>query len=765
MYFNSEDIPQSSLDIDQYKKVLDFKLKVSAKGGLYKEYSGANNFSKLLQEHLTTFCLQQFSDRSANKTDDNRIADSAYTSTVTKILESKLDRALSHFGDEKNVWLDPILSTRSNITEKTEENFQNRFDINKLLKSPSSLNIKAPPQFGLTCLARYLVLEAWKAGNIWIYLDFRKLDLNQLSSTVRRKLSLLNQTGENISCIVLDSWKSNLPNSKKVLKRLVQEFPNVPIIVMQTINDITFREEEPDEEIDRDFCNLHLLALPRTQIRKVVSEYNANKFLGDENLVLEKVLNDLETLNIHRTAINCITLLKVSEFKFDSGPTNRTEMIEKVLFVLFNMVKVPEHEAHPDLKDCEYILGKFCEDLIRRQKFEFSKNEFIDDLTLFCREKLLNLNVTLVFNILFENSIILNIRGVYVFRASFWIYYFAAKRMYADDQFKQFMLTDFNYAAYPEVIEFFAGIDRNRTEIINKVLTDLSQIREKVDTKVGLEQDFNPLNNATWNPKEEDLLEITDELKDDVSKSKLPDEVKDKYADLSYNQLKPYHQTVKKVFETYSFRQLFHQVSASSKALRNSDYVEPELKKALLEEIMKSWKLVSKILFVLAPFLAEKDSISFDGQGFRLAGDFGDTFEKKLSNIVQANPINVVEIFRYDLYSKKIGPLLFDFFNKEEDQLVRHQCACVLFIEKPPGWEKEIANYIVSLKKDSFYLYDLTGQLRNNYQYSFSTSNELAGLRKLIKLCIAKHQFGGRKPGLKEIARISNNVIPERVDE
>ena len=67
---------------------------------------------------------------------------------------------------------------------------------------------------------------------------------------------------------------------------------------MQTIDDSKFLEDEEDIKIDREFNVLHLLALPRNQIRQVVCEYNKSKDIGEEDVVLNKVVNDLETLKI-----------------------------------------------------------------------------------------------------------------------------------------------------------------------------------------------------------------------------------------------------------------------------------------------------------------------------------------------------------------------------------------------------------------------------------------------------------------------------------
>ena len=77
--------------------------------------------------------------------------------------------------------------------------------------------------------------------------------------------------------------------------------------------------------------------------------------------------------------MNCFTLLKVAEKYFDESPINRTDMIEKVLFVLFNMDGLSRYKTKPDLKDCEYVLGRYCEKMIKNQNY-LKKNQAVISL-------------------------------------------------------------------------------------------------------------------------------------------------------------------------------------------------------------------------------------------------------------------------------------------------------------------------------------------------------------------------------------------------
>lgn len=534
---------------------------------------------------------------------------------------------------------------------------------------------------------------------------------------------------------------------------------------MHTIDDSKFLSGQNDIKIDRTFKILHLLALPRNQLRKVVSEYNKVREIGAEDAVLKKVVSDLEVLNIHRTPLNCLTLLKVSEKYFDESPVNRTNMLEMVLFVLFNMDGIPTYKTKPDLKDCEYVLGRFCEKLIRQDLYSFSRDAFLNEITAFCKEKLIDLEVDVVFDVLAANNIITKLDLGYIFRSSYWIYYFAAKRMHNDPDFANYIFSSKKYIAFPEIIEFYTGTDRNRIDALQILTKDIRDTCNIVNIKVRLPENMNPFALIQWRPTEEQIQKVQDEISDNVLNSGLPDTIKDQHADRNYNQIRPYNQTIQSFFEEYSLHNLMQNVKASSRALRNSDYVKPEMKKEILNEILRSWDQISKVLLALTPVLAHKGRAEFAGQAFVLSDDFGSTFEERINTIIQANMTNVVGFFKDDLFSSKMGPLLYDHFITESDPNKKHQLALLFVFTRPREWKKHIENYIISLSKNSFYLYDIVNALRSKYRFDFVSPDELKEMSFLIKMCIAKHEFGSKKPGLHEIIKISNQALPKREPE
>ncbi len=748
-YFNDEPIRKSEINTEEVKKISDFKDKVSDLGSYHWTYNGVQDFEKVFRRQLTDFLLNSFRQLIKETTKGN-----VQFEVLRSKFKERLDKALQAFSSQPIIWLEPLLSNTNEISQNPEENYTKRINISELFDNPDSIIINAPPQFGMTCLAHHLVCEAWEKGNLWLYLDSDETKSHNIHKAAVREAESLGMKITDVKAIILDSWNNYEIDSFKKLKTISDSYKDIPIIVMHRIEDAKFLNEPNTIKIEREFKQLFLLALPRTQIRKVVSEYNRVKEIGAEDKVLTKVISDLEVLNIHRTAMNCFTLLKVAEKYFDESPINRTDMIEKVLFVLFNWDALPRYKTKPDLKDCEYVLGRYCEKMIKSEKYSFTRDEFIKDLKSYCEEKMIDLEVDIVFDIMAANNIIVKHEFDFGFRASFWIYYFAAKRMHSDSAFTEYIFSSKKYTACPEIIEFYTGIDRSKLDALKILTKDIRETCDMVNSKVRLTGDMDIFSLIKWQPTEQQIESAQNQLSESVLNSGLPDDIKDQHADKNYNQLQPYNQSIRAFFEEYSLYNLMQNIRASSRALRNSDYVNPEAKREILFEILRSWEQISNVLLALTPILATKGEASFDGHGFILDGDFGDTFETRVNRIIQVNMTNVVGFFKDDIYSSKIAPLLYEQFIKETDARKKHKIALLLIFSRPRKWKKEIENYIVSLQKNSFYLYDTHNALLSKYNYDFTTEEERSEISFLIKMCFAKHEFGSKKPGLHEIKQI-----------
>ncbi|MEW6646933.1 MAG: metallophosphoesterase [Pseudomonadota bacterium] len=417
---------------------------------------------------------------------------------IERYLRQRLMTSLQAFSSQPNVWVEPTLSETPETNVDHERN--NEFELSSILVNPKSLFIKAPPQYGLTCLGRFLCLEAWRQhNNFWFYIDAKiaKPTLAVINKLMTQELELFGLSENDINCIILDSWSTTDKDAERILQKICQRFPDLPVVCMQTVDSVAFNDLTDIQQI-RKFDVLYLWSLERAKIRKIVSEYNDEKHIGDEDAIMSRVVSDLDVLNIHRTPLNCLTLLKVSELDFDESPVNRTEMIRRVLYLLFNVDDIPQYKTRPDLKDCEYVIGYFCEKLMRRGNYLFTREEFLRDVKLCCDERLIYLETHLLFDVLHANSILVKVGDSFAFKFSYWLFYFAAQRMHHSADFATYILSDMRYANYPEVIEFYAGIDRRRTDALDVLINDVGSLSNAMDKKLGFPDEFNPFRLGQW---------------------------------------------------------------------------------------------------------------------------------------------------------------------------------------------------------------------------------------------------------------------------
>ncbi|MGI4870458.1 MAG: hypothetical protein ACRYFX_04680 [Janthinobacterium lividum] len=763
MYFNDAPVNPRGIDLGQLEKVNQFKDRVTDLGGLYCEYNGVDDFAEKLRGHLYSFFREKKSLDQTEFAQTNKLEE-ALKNSVQGILHKRLDDALHNYSKQPIIWIDPVLSKSNDISNNPEKNYSNKIDVDAFVSNAKSTIIKSPPQFGLTCLAHYLVDQAWKKDKLWLYIDAAKAKPHSIVKSVQNEVRSLGLPVDYpVECIVLDSCTEHDEVFTKKANALTDAFPDKPLIIMFSTGESIFQGEQSSGKLKGKFHYLHLLALPKAQIRKMVSAYNKQARIAEEDKLLSKVVLDLSVLNIHRTPLNCLTLLKASEGNFDESPVNRTRMLELVLTVLFDMDNVPNYKTKPDLKDCEYVLGRFCEGMIRKEAYNFTRMGFLKELREFCNEKLIEVDVDVMFDVLESNSIIMQMtHELFCFRFSYWIYYFAAKRMHNDPAFAEFILTNEKYLTLSELIEFYTGVDRNRNDALLVLTKNIAELRSIVSEKVGLPSDMNPYHLAKWNPTEDSIIKIQKEIGEDVISSQLPDEVKDQYDDNSYDQSKPYNQAVQTVMRDYYLLALMNQISSCCRALRNSDFADADLKRGLFKEIVKGWEEMCKVLLALSPILASKGYANVGGAGFLLANGQDDTFENKLYGLIEAMPTNVVRFFKDDLSSDKIGPLIYDQINNETSDIRKHHIVIFLITERPSGWKNQVEKYIISIHKNSFYLYDTLEVLRVQCKYSFVDENVLREFDYLIRMCLAKHQYGEKKPGLDKLKKIPASMLPKR---
>lgn len=686
---------------------------------------------------------------------------------VEKYLNSKRDNCLKTFNTTPYLWVDPILHTASEQDSQRIET-DSQIDLHDIVSKPRSIVIAGQKQYGLSSLAHHLVMKAWQqeTPKFWLYLNADLLTPNTMliKNTEADQLSQIELQAADVSCVVLDQFEVGADHSAKLLSKITSLYENVPVIVMLTISENAYGHLEPIGPQNREFEYLHLWALPRTGVRKIVASYNDARYIGDENSVVETLIKDMEMLNIPRTPLNCIIVLKTYEAEFEDNAVNRTDLIRRVLFLLFNVEDIPKYKTKPDLRDVEYILGYFSEVLLKSNTSFFTRAEFLKEGRRYCEDREISLEIEVIFDVLYANHIIVERGDKYKFRFLYWILYFAAHRMHHEPKFRDWILQDLNYSAYPELVEFYTGIDRRRDDALEVLIRDLELSIVKYRGDYDFPRVYEIYNHATWDPTEQQIESLQKELQEDVSNSNLPDSIKDEYADLGYDAARPYQQEVRSVLSDQSFCSMMRVVTAASVALRNSDYSSPSIRHELLSKISEGWQEFTNLLIVLTPILASDGYAKVEGAHFTVEEMKGLNEYARFQNLLYHIPFNLVGWYGDLFLSKRMGPMVFKQLEDEDRRFVKHILLLSILKKRPSGWSRVIENYIKTEQRNSFYLDDLLSHLRAEYRYGFMTPKGTEIAKKLIKMILVKHQLGVKVPSKKSIDKVSDSVLPNRFE-
>jgi hypothetical protein len=399
---------------------------------------------------------------------------------------------------------------------------------------------------------------------------------------------------------------------------------------------------------------------------------------------------------------------------------------------------------------------------LENNKEAFPESEFHNICMPFCKENYNTTNTYDLLEVLKNNQILVIIAGQLRFRFSYWIYYFAALRMKISPKFASFMLKDKHSLYFPEIIEFYTGIDGAREDIAKMLIEDLDSLSNTVHAKIGLKEDLNPFKEIKWALNETISGLTQKQLIENVQKSKIPDELKDVIADKNYDSVKPYNQKIHNFLEEYEVKNLMDLTKSASKGLRNSEFISSSLKEQLIEKIFMGWQETIRALILIAPVLAKNGFGGVGGARFKLTEDFPKEYDDCLKSVITSMPHNLKLWYKDDIFSDKLILLLRKYMLTYPDQNIQHILALIECNARPKGWKDSILNYIEKIAKNSFYLGDLYTNLNNNYVSSHMTMGEQFDSEYLIKACWAKHNTGSPKPGSDTVSKVPDNIIPPR---
>jgi predicted phosphodiesterase len=697
---------------------------------------------------------------------------------LTAVYEGKLSLGMQVYQNQPKEWIERYFTEeridRKNVS-MSKLNLHSETDI---INRGKNAYIIASPDCGHTCLAYHFLLTLRKNFNkagIYIKPSFNLKNFVNNIDTSKSEIGIINDA--DVEWIVVDDWGLDGTVAKQMLLTLKSRFPNAPILLMANHGDGFSSDKQEELDFFNSFDVLYLAPITRIQMRSLVEKYNAgNRYMEDGDKVLKRLDDDLRTFNMHRSPYNCITLLEVfSAGQFEEYPVNRTKVLERALRKIFEATDFPNYNTIlPNLEECESAVGYFCTNQIRLIEkkqisaygaFTITQGTFIDKVKPLFEKTGTALRLDVLFEALVLSGILVPCgENAYTFHLRTWAYYFAAVWMLKDKEFANEMLENKRYLHYPEIIEFYTGKTLDRTNALQILNADLSQVVQRVQGKFKVTDDYNPFSQMHVNASEESKQVLIESIKEKIQQTELPREVKDKMLDRTYNVGAPFNQEVYQNVVEYTVQHMFADIKIASKALRNSSMADKGAKQELLDTILRAWSTFAKVVTLVAKDFAQQGCINIDGERFELVEEYDKYNEQeKVWHIIENIPINIMQLFQDDLYSVRLDAILGEYFDSASDKIKKHLLACLMILKNPEGWESRIKNYIAQIGADSYYLNGTLIALAVHKDYGTSGIDNERKTNSLLRTVSYKLDTGSmpssinqaeRKPNMADVPRM-----------
>ena len=695
-----------------------------------------------------------------NLDNNNREQEKLIEDKVMIILQSELNCKMVVYNDQPVVWV-PRLLSKNRVDKMSKIKEKDMLSEDDIISNPRNIIILSPSQYGLSCFGFHFLITSWqKYKQFGLFVPGDVLKKNKFEGYINNRLQEFDKDVDDVKWVVIDDWIVSKKDSKLFLSLINGKFKNTNILLLSPRVERYFKDNPNISIREEGFESLFMAPIQRDGVRSIVKAFNNKHFIEEEEKVLKRVNDDIRDFNMHRTPLNCITLLEVfNNSAFQDNPVNRTEVLERVLRIIFDNHKVPTYRSSvPDMKDCQFVLGYFCKQLIINDSDVFTEDSFKTVLNKYCDDNGITLDIAYLFEILVSNQIITRYADCYCFRFTYWVYYFAAMQMHnGDNDLIDFIITKKNYIHYPEILEFYTGKDRRRVDAVKFMSDDLKKATISVRQKVGWPGDLNLFNFLKCQQSEEQTKKVIDNLESGVRCSNVPSELKDTFEDVAYSPARAFDQSVRKFLEDYSVNYLIQSIHIASKTFRNSDYVDRNSKDALLNSILEGWKTMVHIIWTIAKPLVIHRNIGYDDTHFELVDETlkeGDSLDAQLLRVIVSVPMNIMAYYKNDMYSDKNGKTILQSFERETDKIRKYLLACVIVMERPVGWDQCITRYITQVGQASFYLgnlKDLMLFIYNNYEVDASDETSL---KLLIKKAVWKLEKGDNHPSLKDLSLV-----------
>ena len=393
--------------------------------------------------------------------------------------------------DIKGIFVMPQVVEKIEYKGEKKKEDEEAFSVGEICGFSGSQIIFGSKESGKTVLLDRIILEYTDNLNLYhqlpIRFDFQEMGNRRIESIINRFL------GISITCVddllqthkvvlLIDNLSFGIYDQKNLrrIEVFLSAHPNVRII--GTCSQIV-EGSIPIDLFDYPFFasmrKLHIRSFRTQEIRRLVKNWFSSRPILDQDDKIDKLVRLLLVLNLPRTPLAISMFLWIIEQQENYQPINHATMLENFIEKLF--LKHSRKEIYSDRFDYrnkERLLSDIAYEMLTKgsENYRLSYrrlDEFIDDYMHAKKFEFISAEDVLE-HFLSKGILIEETDGAdrfIRFRFSCFLKYFLMRRIAFDPDFRAYVLSESNFLAFTDEIDYFTGIKRDADDILEIIVT------------------------------------------------------------------------------------------------------------------------------------------------------------------------------------------------------------------------------------------------------------------------------------------------------
>lgn len=378
----------------------------------------------------------------------------------------------------------------TDIEEEVEDIDETNFDLQDLASDEENFVLMGEKEAGKTALLNRLLIELAEGINeyrqIPVRIDFQELGNRRIESEVNQFLGVGSQevgrvaTEHNLTLLVDDiTFEEHDDRRIERLRSFAEEYPGTRIVA-------TYCQSHSGDLPMGSAHSLQLrpleIKLFRTeQLRALVDRWFSESDAINTPSQTQNIVALFEVLDIPRTPLAASMMLWIIEKQEGYKPKNKATMVEN--FIERLLQKHAREEALSgqfDFTNKVFLLSNLAHQMLNNgaanYRIRYSRALECCEEHLQGREWQDEFPARQILDNLIEAGIFAEDGDHIRFRFRCFFEYFLAKRMEHDQEFRESVLSEEQYLAFPGEIEYYTGIKRSCTNILQRFSTRLEDL-------------------------------------------------------------------------------------------------------------------------------------------------------------------------------------------------------------------------------------------------------------------------------------------------